>query len=244
VRINLASAGVWWAVFTIVPLVALRRRKPVMRMPPGMGYLQAGVRQVARTIVELRRYPQTLRFLIAYLLYNDAIQCVIVVAGPFGTEEIHMSIASIALLTLMIQFVAFFGSIGFDYVARAVGTKRAVMISLAIWSAVLVAAYWVTTAVQFFVLGAAVAVVLGGSQALSRSLYSQMIPKGKEAEYFGIYEIGDKGTSWMAPIIFGLALQFTHSYHKGILSLIAFFLLGMLVLARVDVRRGAADAGQ
>jgi UMF1 family MFS transporter len=88
-----------------------------------------------------------------------------------------------------------------------------------------------------------VALVLGGSQALSRSLFSQMIPKSKEAEYFGLYEISDKGTSWLCPLLFGLALQFTRSYRLAILSLIVFFALGLALLARVDVRRAAREAG-
>ncbi len=89
---------------------------------------------------------------------------------------------------------------------------------------------------------------MGGSQALSRSLFAQLIPKGKEAEYFSIYEVSDKGTSWMSPLVFGLALQLTHSYRQAILSLIIFFIAGLVVLTRVDVKRGerwsaqAADA--
>ena len=89
---------------------------------------------------------------------------------------------------------------------------------------------------------AVVALVLGGTQALSRSLFSQMIPKGKEGEYFSLYEISDKGTSWMAPMIFALALQFTGNYRVAILSLLAFFILGMLVLLRVDPKRAALEA--
>jgi UMF1 family MFS transporter len=88
-------------------------------------------------------------------------------------------------------------------------------------------------------MAAIVAVVLGGTQALSRSLFSQMIPKGREAEYFSLYEISDKGTSWLAPLIFALALQFTGSYRIAILSLLVFFIAGLLVLLRVDPKGGA-----
>jgi UMF1 family MFS transporter len=118
------------------------------------------------------------------------------------------------------------------------------MIALVLWTAVLVALYgWVRTAGQFFALAAVVALIMGGSQALSRSLYSQMIPRGKEAEYFGIYEISDKGTSWLCPLLFGLALQFTGSYRLAILSLVVFFVLGLAILARVNVARAAVEAG-
>jgi UMF1 family MFS transporter len=143
----------------------------------------------------------------------------------------------------MVQFVAFFGSFLFDWIAKWIGAKHAVIVSLLIWSGVLVSMYVsVRTERQFFIVAAIVAIVLGGTQALSRSLFSLMIPKGREAEYFGVYEISDKGTSWMCPLLFGLALQFTGSYRLSILSLITFFLPGLLVLLTVNVRRAAAEA--
>ncbi|HWB99778.1 MAG TPA: MFS transporter [Bryobacteraceae bacterium] len=244
VRISLGSAGVWWAVFTLIPLAALRDRLPARRLAPDQAPHTSGFRQLFATLHDLRRYPKTVTFLLAYLLYNDAIQAVIALASQFGNDELHIPMATMTLVILMVQFVAFFGAFGFDYVARAIGAKRAVMAALVLWTAVLVAIYGaVRTTAQFFVAAAVVAVIMGGSQALSRSLYSQMIPKGREAEYFSLYEISDKGTSWMCPLLFGLALQFTHSYRLAILSLVVFFLAGLLMLARVDVARAAREAG-
>ena len=125
-----------------------------------------------------------------------------------------------------------------------IGAKPAVAVSLVIWSGVILAIFvTVKTTAEFFVMAAVVAIVLGGTQALSRSLFSQMIPKGREGEYFSLYEISDKGTSWLAPLIFGLALQFTGSYRTAILSLLAFFIVGLLILLRVDVGRAAREAG-
>ncbi len=244
VRISLSSAGVWWAVFTLIPLAALRRREPAHSPPPGERFLATGFRQLFRTLGDLRHYPQSVTFLAAYLLYNDAIQAVITMASQFGNDELRIPMSTMTLVILMVQFVGFFGAIAFDYVARAIGAKRAVMAALVLWIAVLVAMYGaVRTTAQFFVAAAVVAVIMGGSQALSRSLYSLMIPKGKEAEYYSLYEISDKGTSWMCPLLFGLALQFTRSYRLAILSLLVFFVAGFCVLARVDVRRAAEQAG-
>ena len=149
------------------------------------------------------------------------------------------------MVILMVQFVAFFGSFLFDWIAGWIGAKPAVIVSLVIWTGVLVAMYIsVRTKNQFFIAAAVVAIVLGGTQALSRSLFSQMIPKGREAEYFSVYEISDKGTSWMCPLLFGLALQFTGSYRLAILSLVTFFLAGLFVLAAVNVPRAAAEAAE
>ena len=191
----------------------------------------------------MRHYPQTLRFLVAYLLYNDAVQAVIALAAQFGSDELKISMADLTGVILMVQFVAFFGSFLFDWIAKAIGAKPAVIVSLLIWTGVLVSMYVsVRNERQFFIVAAIVAIVLGGTQALSRSLFSLMIPKGREAEYFGVYEISDKGTSWLCPLLFGLALQFTGSYRLAILSLVTFFAAGLLVLLTVNVRHAAAEA--
>jgi len=243
VRINLASAGVWWAVFTLIPLLALRSRPPGRVRKPGETVFSS-VRELFATLREMRRYPWSLTFLIAYLLYNDAVQTVITLSAQFGSDELHITMSNLTIAILMVQFVAFGGSLIFEYVARLMGAKQAVMVSLVIWTGVLISMYaWVRTTGQFFFMAAVVAIVLGGTQALSRSLFSQMIPKGREANYFGVYEISDKGTSWMCPLIFALALQFTGSYRTAILSLIVFFAAGLLVLARVDVRQAAIQSG-
>jgi UMF1 family MFS transporter len=237
VRISLSSAGVWWAAFTVIPLVSLHDR------PRAAGSSTTGFSQLTHTPGDLRNHPQSLTFLCAYLLYNDAIQAVLALASQFGNDELKIPMSTMTIVILMVQFVAFFGSIGFNWVARAMGAKRAIMLALVLWTGVLVAmSVSVRSTAQFFIAAAVVAIIMGGSQALSRSLYSVMIPKGMEAEYFSLYEISDKGTSWLCPLLFGLALQFTGSYRTAILSLIVFFVLGLILLARVDVVQAARDA--
>lgn len=242
VRINLASSGVWWALFCVIPMITLRKRPAGRTRAVGEG-LRDSVREFAGTLRDMRHYPQTLRFLIAFLLYSDAIQAVIALSAQFGSDELKMSMTDLTKMILMVQFIAFVGSFVFDWIAKWIGAKPTVVVSLLIWSGVLIAMYVsVRTERQFFIVAAVVAMVLGGTQALSRSLFSLMIPKGREAEYFGMYEISDKGTSWLCPLLFGLALQFTGSYRLSILSLITFFLGGLLVLATVNVRHAAAEA--
>jgi UMF1 family MFS transporter len=184
-------------------------------------------------------------FLVAYLLYNDGIQTVIALSAQFGSEELGMTADELPALFLMVQFVAFFGALFFGYLARWIGAKRAIIISLVIWTGVTIFAFspLLQTGGQFFVLGAVIALVLGGSQALSRSLFSQMIPKGQETEYFGLYEVSERGTSWLGPLIFGLAIQFTDSYRISVLALGIFFIAGLILLPMVDVRRAIIEAG-
>jgi UMF1 family MFS transporter len=242
VRINLASAGVWWAVFTIPTLLTLRNRGSQRKVPAGGRAVGAVLGQLRHTVADIRRYPQTVLFLVAYLLYNDAIQAVLALAAQFGNDELKIPVSKLTLAILMVQFVGFFGAIAFQWLAAVSDAKRAILVSLVIWTATLLYLYAaVKTTTDFFIAAAIVAIVMGGSQALSRSLFAQLIPSGKEAEYFSIYEVSDKGTSWLSPVVFGLALQFTRSYRLAILSLIVFFVAGLAVLLRVDVKRGESE---
>ncbi|MCU1337116.1 MAG: Permease of the major facilitator superfamily-like protein [Bryobacterales bacterium] len=242
VRISLASAGVWWVVFTIPVLFALRNRGPARVPPPGQNPVALAFRQLAHTLRDTRRYPQTLLFLAAYMIYNDAIQTVLAVAGQFGTDALGIPISQLTVAILMAQFIGIVGAIGFSRLAARIGAKLAVAASLVIWAGILIYIFaLVHTTAQFFLATAGVAIAMGGSQALSRSLFAQLVPAGKEAEYFSIYEISDKGTSWLGPAFYGLALQWTGSYRAAILSLIVFFIAGLAILSRVDVEKGEQD---
>ena len=245
VRISLCSAGLWWAIFTLIPIVTLRNRGSVRRLAPGEHYLTVGFKQLAHTFSQLRRYPQTLLFLAAYLLYNDGIQAIIALASVFGAEELGLPQGVLIPAILMVQFVAFFGALGFGWVAQRIGAKRTIQISLLIWTAVVIYGYFMPREVptQFFLLAGVIALVLGGSQALSRSIFSLMIPTGQEAEYFSIYEISERGTSWLAPLFFGLAFQFTGSYRIALVSLMIFFIAGLGILFLVNIRRAVEEAG-
>ena len=144
----------------------------------------------------------------------------------------------------MVQFIAFFGALAFGYLARWIGSKWAIAWSLVIWLGVTVYAYaLLQTEFQFFVMGGVIAIVLGGSQALSRSLFSLMIPRGQESEYFSLYEVSERGTSWLGPLVFGLTLQLTGSYRLALLSLALFFAVGFLVLIRVNTEQAIREAG-
>lgn len=243
-RVSLASAGIWWALFTLIPIATLRSRAPARPLPRGENYVTSGFRQLRLTLSRARLYPMTLLFLVAYLIYADGVQTVIALSSQFGQEELGLPLATLTSVILMVQFVAFFGALAFGWLARRFGAKACVMASLVVWIGVLVYAYgFLYTEAQFFVLGAAIALVLGGTQALSRSLFSQMIPRGQESEYFSLYELSDKGTSWLGPLLFGLALQFTGSYRISIVSLVLFFGLGLLLLSRVNVREAIREAG-
>jgi MFS transporter, UMF1 family len=245
VRISLFSAGAWWALFTLIPLKALRDRGTARPGKQGAAVVTAGFRQLLGTLRAARAYPRTLLFLAAYLLYNDGIQTVIALTAVYGEEELRFGTGTIISVTLLVQFVAFLGALLLGALARFFGAKRVVLASLILWTGALGGAYSLQAGAvwQFYLLAALIGIVLGGSQALSRSLFSHMIPGGQEAAYFSLYEISERGTSWLGPLLFGLTLQLTGSYRNALASLIVFFALGFVLLTMVNVRRAIVEAG-
>jgi UMF1 family MFS transporter len=241
----IVSAGVWWGVFTLVPLAWLKEHPGEEAGHARGNVLTDGFRQLGRTIRGLRAYPLTLFFLLAYLVYNDGIQTVIALASQFGTEELHLEQSTLIITILLVQFLAFGGALLLGALATRIGARKTVLLSLVLWLGVVLAAFWLPARapVPFMLLGVAIGLVLGGSQALSRSLFSQLIPHGKEGEYYGFYEISDKGTSWLGPLLFGVVFQLTSSYRLGIVSLVVFFVLGAILLALVPIRRAITAAG-
>ena len=241
----IVSAGLWWAAFTLLPLRWLREHPGAAASAAGGNVLTDGFRQLGRTLRGLRAYPLTLFFLLAYLIYNDGIQTVIALASQFGSEELGLSQTTLIITILLVQFLAFGGALLLGALAGRIGARKTVLLSLVLWLGVVLAAFWLPAgeAVPFMLLGAAIGLVLGGSQALSRSLFSQLIPAGKEGEYYGFYEISDKGTSWLGPLAFGLVFQLTNSYRIGIVSLVVFFVVGAVLLALVPMRRAIVQAG-
>ena len=249
VRLSFLSAGLWWAGFSIVTFVRLQSRESAAALPAGTTVFSAGLGELAESFRALRRLPHTLRYLAAYMLFNDGIQTVITMAALFLSQELFVARglpedqSFLIGLILMIEFVAFFGALLFERIAAFIGSKRAIMVSLAIWAATIIYAYgWLQTTAQAWMMGAVIATVLGGSQALSRSLYSRMIPRGREASFFGVYEISERGTSWIGPILFGIVAAATNSYRQAMLSLIVLFLAGMIALLFTDTERAIRDA--
>ncbi|GLL07990.1 MFS transporter [Dactylosporangium matsuzakiense] len=243
-RYSIVSAGLWWAGFTTIPLLALHNR-PVLAGEHRGNPLLDGFKQLWTTLKGMRAVPLTLFFLIAYLIYNDGIQTVISLASVYGTEELKLSDDVLVPTILMVQFLAFAGALLLGRLARVIGAWKTILLSLVLWTVVILVAFVLPErqAVPFVILGGGIGLVLGGSQALSRSLFSQLIPKGKEGEYFGLYEISDKGTSWLGPLAFGLAYDLTNSYRVAIIALIVFFVVGFIALALVPIRRAIEQAG-
>jgi len=245
VRLSLLSAGVWWGGFALFTFYFVRSRPQKKALPPGIGYARAGFAEIVSTFKELRRLPLTLRYLIAYLVYNDGIQTVIFASSAFLEQELFPGGNPQFLLEifLMVQFVAVGGALLFERLAYLIRTKNAIIVSLVIWSAVVIYAYrFLNTVAEAWIMAGVIAIVLGGSQALSRSLFARMIPPGKEASFFGLYEVSERGTSWMGPLLFSIVIARTGSYRQALLSLIFFFVVGLIVLAITNTDKAIQQA--
>jgi UMF1 family MFS transporter len=313
VRINLASAGVWWLAFSTVTWKRLHSRHAAHEIPPGDSLLTIAFKQLSKTmdvpansiafyllspllifiwaplitpyitslmnsgqldpelailpvfiplfgpVILLVRFlrnkyrttPETSKYLTAYLIYNDGIQTVIAIASTFAAAPIirgglDLPDETLIAVILMIQFVAFFGALFWGRLAGWIGAKQSIIVSLVIWSGVVIYAYGGmkgdSRATEFMILGAIIALVLGGSQAISRSLFSQMIPKSKEAEFFSIYEISERGTSWLGTLVFGIAVTIFSNLRIAILALIFFFVVGLIILTFVNPNKAMEDA--
>jgi MFS transporter, UMF1 family len=246
VRLSLLSAGLWWGGFSVITFTLLKSRPEKKKLPPDKSYLSAGFLELMSTFRELLRLPLTLRYLLGYLIYNDGIQTVIFAASAFLEQELFPGGNPIFLLEifLMVQFVAVAGALIFERLAYLIKTKNAIVVSLVIWAGIVIYAYrFLHTITEAWIMAAFIAIVLGGSQALSRSLFSRMIPAGKEASFFGLYEVSERGTSWMGPLLFSIVIARTGSYRQALLSLIFFFIVGLLVLLFTNTDRGVHEAG-
>lgn len=245
VRLSLASAGIWWGGFALITFALLKSRPKKKSLPPGKGYISAGFSELVDTFKELRRLPLTARYLLGYLLYNDGIQTVVFASSAFLEQELFPQGNPVFLLEifLMVQFVAVAGALLFERLAYLIKTKNAIIVSLVIWCGIVVYTYaFLNSVPEAWMIAAVIAIVLGGSQALSRSLFSRLIPEGKEASFFGLYEVSERGTSWMGPLLFSIVIARTGSYRLALLSLIFFFVVGLFVLWTTDTDRGIREA--
>jgi UMF1 family MFS transporter len=245
VRVSLASAGVWWAIFTIIPLRLLEDGQPLVTDGNASQAVRGAFRELIRTTKLVASYPETVKFLIAFLLFNGGVGTVIAAAGSYAIEELRIDETDLVLAILMVQFVAFIGALTMGRIAERAGAKTVVLWSLVLWSVVVTYGRFVPAgdATVFFALAAGIGFVLGGTQALSRSLFSHLVPARREAEFYSFYQISDRGTNILGPAALAFAYGLFGSYRQGILVLIVFFVAGGLMLVLTDMRKGIDAVG-
>jgi len=244
-RIGILIMGLWWGLFTLPTLWILRDRgrAPGQKLPAKQAVGRAAG-EVVRTLRNVRRYKMLALFLLAFLFYNDGIQTVISQSSTFATKtpEINFGTEQLILLVLLIQFLALPGAMLVGSLADRLGQKPTLIMCLAIWVGLVVAARFVSSPEQFWVLGAILALVLGGTQSVSRAIMGRMTPPKHTAEFFGFFNLSGKATSFLGTFLFGLIFKLTNDPRTAVLSLLVFFLLGWAIIALVNIEEGRRRA--
>jgi UMF1 family MFS transporter len=244
-RIAIGSVGIWWMVFAVIafkdlPRIGVARRLTDGAVPTWSRYVHIGVSRTLATTRRVARNRPLLVFVVAFMLFNDGVQTTIAMASIYATETLDLGITVVIGAVLIVQFIAFFGAMGFGRLAGRVGTKPALLASILVWASVTVAAFFlpVGAAGPFLALAFVIGLVLGGTQALSRSLYGSMIPAEQSAEFYGFYSVFSKFSAIWGPWAFAFVRQVTGSARLAILSIALFFIAGGLLFRTVDIESG------
>ena len=238
-RLSFLSVAIWWLGFSIPlfrtvpePAVALERAELA-----GQSSIRAAFVRLGDTLRELRGYKQAFLMLLAFLVYNDGIGTIIRMATTFGTE-IGLEQGDLITAIMLVQFIGIPFAFLFGQIAAWIGAKRAIFLSLAVYVVISILSYRMTTATEFYILALLVGMVQGGNQALSRSLFASMVPRHKSSEFFGFFGVFEKFAGIVGPGVFAVMILVTGSSRGAILSIVAFFVIGAGLLAKVDVAEG------
>jgi UMF1 family MFS transporter len=249
-RISIGSVGVWWLMFGVLafrrlPRVGTSQPLPDSRAPSWWGYARLGFGRIVATLRKVIRNRPLLVFIVAFMLFNDGVQTTIALAAVYATETLDLGITVVVGGVLLVQFIAFFGAMGFGRLASRFGARRALLTSITVWASVTLAAFFLPAGepVPFLALAVVIGFVLGGTQALSRSLYGTMIPEEQSAEFFGFYSVFSKFSSIWGPFAFAFVRQATGSARLAILSIALFFVVGGLLFRTVDIEAGRRNRG-
>ena len=240
-RLSFVSVSVWWAVFTIPLILSVREPEADTSVSPGESTLFAGYRLLRNTYQNIKRYRQLLLFLIAFLVYNDGIGTIIRMATIYGAD-IGLgrdTLIGALLMTLIVgvPFAFFFG-----WLAKFIGAKNCIYICLFVYTLISIGGYFISKPIHFWILAFMVGTVQGGAQALSRSLFGSMIPKTRTAEFFGFYGMSSRIGGFLGPLVFAVVGQITGNSRFSIIAIVIFFVLGAILLTRVNVAEGVRIA--
>jgi UMF1 family MFS transporter len=249
-RIGMGFAGLWWLAFSFVTFRRLEETGFAQELPEQyrsgsrfMAYTKVGFRRTLDTTRKLRDFKELLKYVLAFILYNDGVQTVIAISPFYAKETLELETKTLALGILMVQVIAVFGALFFGRLAGRIGTKPAILWSIGAWTFVLAWGFSVPAgnAPMFFLLAALIGLVLGGTQALSRSLYGSMIPEAASAEFYGFFSVFEKFSAIIGPFIFFGVNAATGNSRGAVLSLVVFFAIGGWILSRVDVEEARAS---
>jgi UMF1 family MFS transporter len=237
-RWSMVTVALWWGLFSVPLFLYVPEPDPkpvaedVDRHPALAGYAR-----IKRTFGEIREYRQLLLFLGAFFLYADGIGTIIKLSTVYA-ESLGLGREGVIGALVMVQFVGIPFAIAFGRLGKRVRTRTAIAVGLVVYTGISVGGFFITETWHFWVLAFAVAMVQGGTQALSRSLFGSMVPEDKRSEFFGFYSVSSKFAGILGPFLFGVVTTVTGSTRLSIVSLVVFFVGGLALLLRVDVEEG------
>lgn len=241
VRIAVLVSGIWWAVFAI-PMILLVPEKAVPRKKQTQtNYFILGFKTFIGTLRKVKKFSQLARFLGAYLIYNDGVETVIALAAVFAAQELGMPQSEVIMCFLMIQGVAFFGALGFGFLADKLESKTTILITLFVFCGVIIWGYYMKSTTEFWFLGAIVGLVMGGVQSASRTMLGRFTPQEHSAEFFGFFAMSGKFSSVLGPFVYALTSQ-ALGPRKGILSILIFFIIGITLFLTVNEKKGMEES--
>ncbi|MGO4107782.1 MFS transporter [Paenibacillus sp. YAF4_2] len=237
------TVGIWWLLFSI-PILRWVKESRKDHGQSGTGEIvRVGFVRIKQTFSMLKRYPELLKYMLAFWFFNDGINTVIVMATIYGAG-IGIGTSDLIIALLITQFVGWPCTILFGKLAGRFGSKKMLYYALMIYVVIVGLGFFMTSALHFYALAIMVGFVQGGSQSVARSIYADLVPLTRSGEFFGFLSLSSKFSSFAGPLMFSVVGTITGSSRVAILSLVAFFLIGIALLWKVNLEKGAREAAE
>jgi len=235
VRLSFVIASLFFFVFSLPFFLLIKERK--VDLSKDISYFKVGLERVKSTFRNATRYKNIGNFLLSYFIYADGINTVIIFASIFARHTLNFSLVEILTFFLSVQSTAILGSVIFGIIADSIGQKKTLSITLLMWVATAIGAYFCTDKISFYIIGFIAGAAMGSSQSTSRSLMSKIIPPEKKTEFFGFYSFFGKSSAILGPLVFGFVSSITGSQRIAVISVALFFVVGLILLQRVREER-------
>ncbi|MDP8226575.1 MAG: MFS transporter [Candidatus Celaenobacter polaris] len=229
--------AVFFGIFAI-PIFVFLKESRTKKQSQNINYIKVGYERIKNSFLHIKDLKELSRFLISFFIYNDGIKTVIVFAAIYGAQRFGMTGSQLIIYFVLANITSFIGSIIFGFIVDRIGAKRTISITLLIWIAVVVWAFFCNNVTQFYGVGLLAGIAIGSCQSASRSLFSLLTPEDKHAEFFGFYAVSGKAAAIIGPLLYGLLVLILHSQRWAILSIALFFVAGFFVLQTVNEEKG------
>ncbi|MBS3740816.1 MAG: MFS transporter [Candidatus Cloacimonetes bacterium] len=232
------SIALFFGVFALPIFIFLKEKKRGKAVIGEVNYIKVGYNRILRTFKNIRKFKELGKFLLAFFFYNDGVKTIIAFAAIYGASRFGMTYSQLVIYFVIANVASFIGAIFFGYILDWIGAKKTIIISLFIWLGVVIAAYFCETILQFYGVGILAGIGIGVVQSASRSLVSMLTPKDKHAEFFGFYAVSGKASAIIGPAVYGLIMSLVKNQRMAILSIGIFFVIGLMILTKVNVKNG------